>query len=116
MSKFRSFRLLRIVVVISCCLAVSGCGSKYDGLTKEEAQPVVALLNSEFVKDSDLDRLEGKKVKDKTLIVRALYRNNEGKKMELMFRVENGKVTARGFNKFGDNWRNHMDEVVKEFK
>ena len=116
MSKFRSFRLLRIVVVISCCLAVSGCGSKYDGLTKEEAQPVVALLNSEFVKDSDLDRLEGKKVKDKTLIVRALYRNNDGKKLELMFRVEDGKVTGRGFNKFGNDWRNHVDEVLKEFK
>jgi hypothetical protein len=63
-----------------------------------------------------VDRLEGKKVKDDLLIVRALYRNNEGTKMELLFRQENGKVTGRGFNKFGDDWRNHMDEVLKEFK
>ena len=61
-------------------------------------------------------KLEGKKVKDDVLIVRALYRNNDGEKKELLFRVENGKVTARGFNKFGDDWRNHMDEVMKEFK
>jgi hypothetical protein len=116
MSGAYSRRLLGFVVVTAFSLAFIGCDSKYDGLTKEEAQPVVALLNSEFVKDSDLDRLEGKKVKDKTLIVRALYRNNDGKKLELMFRVEDGKVTGRGFNKFGNDWRNHVDEVLKEFK
>jgi hypothetical protein len=116
MSGSHWLRLLGFVVVIAVCVAVSGCGSKYDGLTKEEAQPVVTLLDQEALGHAAVDRLEGKKVKDNLLIVRALYRNNEGKKMELMFRVENGKVTARGFNKFGDNWRNHMDEVVKEFK
>jgi hypothetical protein len=103
-------------VVIGFCLAVSGCGGKYDGLTKEEAQPVVNLLDQEALGHAPVDRLEGKKVKDNELIVGALYRNNEGKKMELMFRVENGKVTGRGFNKFGNDWRNHMDEVLKEFK
>ena len=116
MSGSHSIHLLGFVVVIAFCVAASGCGSKYDGLTKEEAQPVVTLLDQEALGKANVDRLEGKKVKDNELIVRALYRNNEGKKMELMFRVDNGKVTARGFNKFGDDWRNHADEVLKEFK
>jgi len=116
MSGSYALRLLGFVVVTAFCLAVSGCGSKYDGLTKEEAQPVVTLLDQEALGHAAVDRLEGKKVKDDVLIVRALYRNNEGEKKELLFRVENGKVTARGFNKFGDDWRNHMDEVMKEFK
>jgi hypothetical protein len=109
-------RLLGFVVVIAFCLAVSGCGTKYDGLTKEEAQPVVTLLDQEALGHAVVDRLEGKKVKDDVLIVRALYRNDDGKRMELMFRLENGKVTGRGFNQFGDDWRNHVDEVLKEFK
>ncbi len=114
MSGSYSLRLLGLVVVIAFCLAVSGCGSKYDGLTEAEAQPVVTLLDQEALGHAAVDRLEGKKVKDNVLIVRALYRNNEGQKMELMFRQENGKVTGRGFNKFGDDWRNHVDEVLKE--
>ena len=85
-------------------------------LTKEEAQPVVTLLDQEALGHATVDRLEGKKVKDDVQIVRALYHNNEGQKMELMFRVEGGKVTGRGFNKFGDDWRNHVDEVLKEFR
>ena len=109
-------RALGFIVVTAFCLALSGCGGKYDGLTKEEGQPVITLLDQEALGKANVDRLEGKKVKDNQLIVRALYRNNEGKKMELLFRVEDGKVTARGFNKFGDDWRNHMDEVLKEFK
>jgi len=116
MSGSYSLRLLGFVVAIAFCLAVSGCGSKYDGLTKEEAQPVVALLDQEALGQAKIDRLEGKKTQDNVLIVRALYRNNEGQKMELMFRVENGKVTGRGSNKFGDDWRNHLDEVLKEIK
>ena len=110
-----SFRLLGFLV-IAFSLALSGCSGKYDGLTKEEGQPVIALLDAEALGKANVDRLEGKKVKDGVLIVRALYRNNEGKKMELLFRVEGDKVTGRGFNKFGDDWRNHMDEVLKEFK
>jgi hypothetical protein len=103
-------------VVTAFCLAGSGCSGKYDGLTQEEGQPVITLLDAEALGKANVDRLEAKKAKDDQLIVRAMYRNNEGKKMELLFRVENGKVTARGFNKFGDDWRNHMDEVLKEFK
>ena len=117
MSGSHSLRLLGFVVATACCLAVSGCGgTSYDGLTKEEAQPVVALLDAEALGKANVNRLEGKKVKDDVLIVRALYRNNEGEKKELLFRVENGKVTARGFNKFGDDWRNHVDGILKEFK
>ena len=116
MSRSCSLRLLACVVATACCLAVSGCGSKYDGVSKEEAQPVVTLLDQEALGHANVDRLEGKKVKEDVLIVRALYRNNEGKKMELMFRLENGKVTGRGFNQFGDDWRNHVDEVQKEIK
>ena len=116
MTGFYSLRVLGYVVVTAFCLAGSGCGKKYDGLTKEEGQPVITLLDQEALGKANVDRLEGKKVKDDVLIVRALYRTNEGEKKELLFRVENGKVTARGFNKFGDGWRNHMDEVLKEFK
>ena len=117
MTQSCSLRLLGYVVVTAFCLAGSGCGKKmYDGLTKEEGQPVITLLDQEALGKATVDRLEGKKVKEDLLIVRALYRNNEGEKKELLFRVENGKVTARGFNKFGDDWRNHMDEVLKEFK
>src|SRR5262245_34146263 len=110
-----SLRLLGFLV-IAFSLAVCGCSGKYDGLTREEGQPVIALLDAEALGKAAVDRLEGKKVKDDVLIVRAPYRSNEGEKKELLFRVENGKVTARGFNKFGDGWRNHMDEVQKEFK
>jgi hypothetical protein len=116
MSRSYSLRLLGFVVATAFCLAVTACGNKYDGLTKEEAQPVVTLLDQEAPGHADVDRLEGKKVKDNVLIVRALYRNNEGKKMELVFRQENAKVAARGFNQFGDDRRNHVDEVLKEFK
>jgi len=116
MSAFNSLHSLGYVLAIAFCLAASGCGSKYDGLTKEEGQPVVALLDEEALGKANVDRLEGKKVKDNEFIVRALYRNNEGRKMELMFRLENGKVTSRGFNKFGDKWRDHTDDVLKELK
>jgi uncharacterized protein (TIGR03067 family) len=77
---------------------------------------VVTLLDQESLGEAVVDRLEGKKVKDDVLIVRALYRIKDGKQMELMFRLKNGKVTSRGDNKFGDDWRNHLDEVLKEFK
>src|SRR5262245_30596840 len=103
-----SLRLLGYVVATGFCLAGSGCGKKYDGLTKEEGQPVITLLDQEALGKAAVDRLEGKKVKDGVLIVRALYRTNEGEKNELLFRVENGTVKARAHNKFGNDWRNHM--------
>lgn len=107
----------RFLGVIVLCLTTTGCsgGGKYDGLTKEEGQPVIDLLNKEALGKANVDRLEGLKVKD-VLIVRALYRTGEGKKAELVFRVENGKVTGRGFNKFGEDWRKQSEEVLKEFK
>src|SRR4051812_30147658 len=99
MSGSYSLRLLGFVVVSAFCLAVGGCsgGVGYDGLTREEGQPVIGLLDQEALGKANVDRLEGKKVKDNTLIVRALYRNADGKRSELLFRVEDGKVTARGF-------------------
>lgn len=115
MSTSHSFRLCGAVVLLALCMAVGGCGTKYDGVSKEESQPVVDLLLEEGMGQAAVDRVEGKKVKDDLIIVRALYQNKaEGRKMELLFRVESGKITGRGFNKFGDNWRNHMDDVVKE--
>src|SRR5690242_19243177 len=43
-----SLRLFGCIVVTAFCLAGSGCsGSKYDGLTKEEGQPVITLLDAE---------------------------------------------------------------------
>lgn len=116
MLKHHPSRVLVVCLALAICLFVGGCGgNKLDGLTQEEAEPILQSFKVESAGEGAVNRLEAMKLPGDIMIVRMIYTSSEGKKEELLFRFEKGNQTGRTFNDHGDQWRSNIEQIKKEF-
>ncbi|MFO0970236.1 MAG: hypothetical protein U0793_32200 [Gemmataceae bacterium] len=112
----RELFLVRLVLIVALPLLAVGCGDPRDNVTDEEARTLRRSLSygtEMLAADQVIDRLEGKTVSDRVKLFRVMYHlRSDSRPKEVVYKMEDGKIVADAFNPYGNDWRNHVEDLM----